>query len=219
MSLDVRFKPLPVWNGKATPPASRRQLPGEQTYTQILDRLESELKHLGARDIVIETGHKATATRNDGWLRSDAPTPAHPGAVLWFDAKATRGGKVVGELHFACDRYANWKDNLRAIILTLEDLRKIENRGATQSGEQYTGYAALPAMKTPPDLKEAAARLLIKYANAVPSVTVTEILTQPETARAVYSEAVKKAHPDVSNNRIEYNAVRAAYDTIRGVTA
>jgi hypothetical protein len=46
---------------------------------------------------------------------------------------------------FAVDKFATWQDNLRAIALGLEALRKVDRYGITKNSEQYTGWKQLEA--------------------------------------------------------------------------
>jgi hypothetical protein len=46
---------------------------------------------------------------------------------------------------FAVDMFPSWQDNLRAIALGLEALRKVERYGIANRGEQYAGWAQLTA--------------------------------------------------------------------------
>lgn len=48
------------------------------------------------------------------------------------------------ELRLPCDTFSYWKDNVRAVALALEALRKIDRYGV-RTGSQYAGFKALPA--------------------------------------------------------------------------
>lgn len=84
---------------------------------------------------------------HDGLPRADARAGA-PGVILAFDSRH-------GPLRYACDRFVkspwkresgeDWQHNLRAVALTLESLRAVDRYGATKDGQQYRGYAQLPA--------------------------------------------------------------------------
>jgi hypothetical protein len=45
---------------------------------------------------------------------------------------------------------SGWQHNVRAIALTLEALRAVDRYGATETGQQYTGFKALPAGRAMP---------------------------------------------------------------------
>lgn len=112
------------------------------------------------------------------------------------------------------DRFDHWWDNLRAIGLTLQRLRLVEQTGVARSGEQYRGWAALGpgesvalgAGTRPAMTREAAAELLSEHAIESPSsgrsvVSVGDLLsTSPEHAawalRQAYRLGSRRYHPD-----------------------
>ncbi len=207
--MDVRFRSLPEF---PDPTASwkRKGLGGEQSYTQILERLGKELTHLKARNVVIETGHRAEDIRLDGYVRSSARKPAHPGVRLWFESQAVRGGKAVGYQCHSMDTYREWQDNLRALVLRLEALRAVDRYGGEGSqagGEQYTGYGKLPPFTPgsevvppsapPKHLKQECAELLLDVAGCLISQTAVEqMLEAGEAAKRIGRMAAGSAHPD-----------------------
>lgn len=212
MALDVCFRALPTWPGKAT--VSKLSLPGEQSYGQILDRLEKELAQLRARDIVIETGHRPEDIRNDGWIRSNARIPSHPGVVLYFDAMATRAGKQIGPMRYALDQYRTWQDNLRALVLTLEALRSVDRYGATTHGEQYRGYAALPPAPQGADRTTATRTILRAALGCEPAEYAFELAITNGVDQSTYNVARRNSHPDVTGDRTNFDAVTAAWDIL-----
>lgn len=214
--IDLRFKPLPDWPNKPT--VDRKNGPFRVSYTAALDHLETELSHLGAHDIVVATGHRAADIRNDGWVRSDARKPAHPGVIVYFESRH-------GNLSFACDTYDDWKDNLRAIGLTLENLRAVERYGATKRGEQYRGYVQLPSAK---DASKAtapfnggplgAAAHLLCQAASVETSEANRAMVQTDVMyrKAIYRAATQKTHPDTGGSSEKFRAVKAAFDLLEG---
>lgn len=104
--------------------------------------LLTEVRHLAGRDLVIEVDVDEAHIRNDGRLRANA-RPASPGVRVAFDS-------VHGPLTYATDRFGRWQDNVRAIALGLEALRKVDRYGITKRGEQYAGWKALPSGRAMP---------------------------------------------------------------------
>jgi hypothetical protein len=204
--IDARFRPLPEWPHKSTPSYNRGSLGGKQTFTALIDRLETELNALSATDIVIATSHRPEDIRNDGWPRSQARKPSHPGVILYFTAKR------IGPLSFACDAYTEWQDNLRDIAITLEDLRALERRKSVKGGEQYKGWLQLPA--APPSTpKEDAARVLLRAAGIELTETgVDNMVRDYDTAKNVYRLAVRQTHPDTGGSSYDFQAVRKAWE-------
>lgn len=180
--IDARFVPCESWPGQKT--RNRKKAPFGVTYARMLDDLERELKHLGARDIVIQAYFRREDIRNDGWPRSSAPKPTDPGVIVGFT-------KAKGEeISFPCDTYLNYESNLRAITLTLTALRAIDRYGVTQHGEQYKGWAKLPPA---PDRmnKGDALQFIVLHTGIFPSTR--------ELLQEAYRVAARKLHPDTAN--------------------
>ncbi len=132
--IEARFRPLKEWRGKKT--LSRKSSPFSSSYGQTLDLLEQELRHLKAKDIVIECAFELKQIRNDGWPYSSA-NPSSPEVIVSFESPK-------GSLRIPCDKFTHYLANLRAIALSLEALRKVDRYGITVGGEQYRGWAQLP---------------------------------------------------------------------------
>lgn len=136
--LDVR--PLTTWPGTLT--RQRIRSPYKAKLATTLDELGRELRALGVYDgppranAVLEVAIDPRHWRVDGkpYVRAQAE---HPGIVLSLPRTD------VGPLRFAADRYDDWRDNLRAVVLTMEALRAVERHGAVRAREQYRGFAAL----------------------------------------------------------------------------
>jgi hypothetical protein len=105
--------------------------------TDTLWTLDKELRALRAVDVWLEIAIEPEMFRLDGRPRAQARA-AHPGVVISFTSKTL--GK---ELRYATDRFRSWQDNLRAIALGLEALRKVERYGIANRGEQYAGWAQI----------------------------------------------------------------------------
>jgi hypothetical protein len=96
-----------------------------------------EVEQLRGRDLVIEADVSEMDIRIDGRLRANA-RPSTPAIRVAFDSKH-------GPLTYATDRFMRWDDNVRAIALGLESLRRVDRYGITKRGEQYAGWKQLPA--------------------------------------------------------------------------
>lgn len=160
------------------------------TMTQTLDLLARELRHLNARDARLKTLHGSYDVRRDGLLRSDARTPLHPGVILTFESNGN-------SMTFPCDRFLDWRDNLRAIALSLEALRMVDRYGVTTHGEQYKGFKSLPPAPGIVLLSRAQAiKFLAQHSNIVLD---THSSDQESIVRA-YKIAAKHLHPDASGD-------------------
>ena len=135
-SLDVR--PLTTWPGELLPWHKRQRSQFSAPLRSTLAALTRELSALGARHPVLEVAIAADQFRLDGRPRANA-REEHPGIVLSLPHTN------VGALRYATDTFTTWQDNLRAVALGLEALRKVDRYGITKRGEQYQGFKALPA--------------------------------------------------------------------------
>ena len=122
--------------------------PFRASWKDTLTLLEAELENLSAQNVVIEVDVVEGDLRIDGMLRANAKVES-PGVRVAFDS-------AVGPLVYATDRYVrrwdgpSWQQNVRAIALGLQALRKVDRYGITKRGEQYAGFKALPSGRSVP---------------------------------------------------------------------
>ena len=118
-----------------------------------------------------------------------------------------------------CDRFDNWKDNLRAIALSLEALRMVDRYGVTVKGEQYRGWTQLPAAPASYEMSGAdAAAFIAQHVEFIPSSWLTERKDAFDTA---YRIAAKKLHPDAGGDAEMFKKLQTAAEVLRrhhGVT-
>lgn len=131
----IVYRPLERWDRRID--ASRPHSPFRASYQDTINQLKRECRMLGARDVVVEMAITETDLRIDGQPYAGI-RPRHPGVIVAFDSKH-------GPLKYTADKFATWTENLRAIALGLEALRKVDRYGMTSRGEQYTGWKALPS--------------------------------------------------------------------------
>lgn len=146
----VKLRPISTWPGTETRERVRSNFSAPWRDTlQLLDR---ELRHLGggyrSAPTVLEIAMREQDFRNDGLPRAHA-RPTHPGVIVNIETKA------YGPLRYPCDRFTDWHDNLRAIALALEALRKVDRYGVTKHGEQYAGWRAIEASQPMPTADDA----------------------------------------------------------------
>jgi hypothetical protein len=138
--LNAHWKKLDQWIGPRT--QFRKAGVFKATWLQTLDLLEYELGKLRAQNIVIqiEDPDGIKGIRNDGSYRmmSQSYFPNRAGVILTFESSK-------GAISMPCDRYEDWKDNVRALGLSLEALRAVDRYGVTRGNEQYRGWARLEA--------------------------------------------------------------------------
>lgn len=216
----MNIEPLIKWPEKAT--EERRNAPFKATWSNTLTLLAYELDKLSARDTSLKTMHSPDDFRIDGKLRSDTRAPGHPGVILTFEKfeewdEETQQSKYVA-MRLPCDTFGYWKDNVRAIALALEALRKIDRYGVT-SGAQYAGYKALPPGDFSVELTpELAADFIAKAAGMgnVPSIA-TSIIQNPVFGDSVYKTAAKLLHPDKGGSMEEFKKLEASMKVVRQI--
>lgn len=203
MSL-YRTRPISSWPA-ATPRRGWGQYtssPFRSTWTMTLDLLERELRQIDARDVVLEIDITERMIRNDGEVYANAH-PSSPAVVLSCQS-------AKGPLRFPCDRFDNWQDNVRAIALALEALRKVDRYGVTSHDEQYRGWQSLPPAggTTTSFTAETAARYIAALNDD--ENWDEEILADPDFARSLIREALKRTHPDRGGSAEDFHKVQAA---------
>lgn len=119
-----------------------RDSPFRSTWSDTEQLLIREAGAINGRNLVVEVDVAESQIRLDGRLyaRAQAATPA---VRVAMESKH-------GPLTYATDRFWTWQDNVRAIALGLESLRKVDRYGITERGEQYAGFKALPAGRAMP---------------------------------------------------------------------
>jgi len=172
-------RPLTTWPGGAMT-RDRRRSPFRASWSATIELLERELSHLGARHVALELALREDEIRLDGLPRASA-RPTHPGVVISFDSRH-------GPLRYAVDAFTTWEDNLRAIALGLESLRRVDRYGMSSSGEQYRGWLALEAGQG--GLIERGRALIVHHGSV--------------------AAALKATHPDTGGNPADFAAVQAA---------
>lgn len=184
----LTHRPIKAWPAGWRDRGRQTPAPFRSNYSQTLNLLDHELEMIGARSAQLQIDASERDVRLDGQLRADARV-SYPGVILTVET-AKRGTLVV-----QTDRFTTWQDNVRAIALGLEALRKVERYGIADSGQQYAGYRELgsglpmgPAMSP-----ETAAALLIEYGSddVGGSADPGDLIGSPEFVAAHYRRASK----------------------------
>ena len=148
-------------------------------FRDVRQEVLSEIARIGGSYPMIST--------NNPVLRSGLPSasalePDDPGVAVYFLLK---GRQMV----FACDRWDRVRDNIRAIVKTIEALRGIERWGASDMMERaFTAFQALP----PPDDPFANCR------------TADEV-------HQSYRMAAKEQHPDAGGSDLAFAELTRRY--------
>lgn len=166
----------------------------DSTWTSTLNLLAQEVRQLKGRDVVMELDVTERDIRIDGMVRANA-RPASPAVRIAFES-------MHGPLTYGTDAFTSWQDNVRAIALGLEALRKVDRYGITNRGEQYTGFKALPSgapAEVPPSMDADEAWSTIgSYAAQSDRRTIAELRSNAtaEELRAMHRRARARWHPD-----------------------
>ena len=198
MTFDYRVRPIDNWPDKETPQDERRSSPFRSMWSSTKHLLARELEHLEATEVVLGLDVLQHQIRNDGKLREGA-RPATPRVILAFESS-------LGPLKYWCDRFTgwggvkDWQENLRAIALGMEALRKVERYGIAKRGQQYAGFKALPGSgeMTTTMTALAAAEAIVDWADES-FVDPISICDDYEAFRTAYRIAARKVHPDVDS--------------------
>lgn len=166
----------------------------DSTWSATEQLLVREVAHLRGRDLVVEADFTERDLRLDGRPRANA-RPASPAVRVAFDS-------IHGPLTYATDRFTTWQDNVRAIALGLEALRKVDRYGITKRGEQYAGWKALPGGSgaEPSHMtRTEALSVLGRWGRAfydMPAIPAEHVNTDPGSLRSLHRSARRAAHPD-----------------------
>lgn len=207
----MKVAPIREWPGELTRNRSRSQFKAGLSDTlQLLDR---EISHLTDSRAQRESGELLIAIpagdlwRLDGRPRAHA-VAEHPGVIFSLDSKH-------GPLSYPCDTFTTWQDNLRAVALALEALRKVDRYGVTKRGEQYRGFLAIEATAAPAGFATAVEAL--KYLREISEVPA-DVYEAPEVhLPRVIRAAQRRAHPDTGGDTATFQRVSLAEAKLREV--
>lgn len=206
--MELRVRPIDAWPGEPTRyPLSS---PFSAHHDATMGLLDRELTMLKAKNIMLQMAYRESDLRLDGGVRANARLD-HEGVVLAFDSRH-------GPLKYACDRSDRWKDNLRAIALALEALRRVDRYGISSRGEQYTGWSALAAA-VPMGAgmsREEAARFIARHAGD--ENWWEDVFHDNNGMRAtLHRDAAKVLHPDRGGNVEDFIQLRRALEILEAV--
>jgi hypothetical protein len=215
--LKLTIRPIEKWPGERTKERQRSRF--DTSYSETLKLLERELDHLHARNAVLQMDISTLDIKNDGNLRASTRVQS-PAIILALEiwkpnGKRNEAGAPLGRytpLQFPCDHFDDWQDNLRAIALAMEALRKIDRYGVTRSGEQYTGWTALPESGGLQSDHEAA-EVLSRFGRT--NFSYVDVLDNADAAKSVYLAACRATHPDTGGNQADFQAVQVAWGRLK----
>jgi hypothetical protein len=213
----MTLRPLDGWPNLLTP--TRRRAPFKSSFGDTVTMLKRELRMLDPDDpkwpdSVLQVALREKDFRLDGMPRANV-VHEHPGVILNIDSRTRKS------LSFPCDTFMHWHDNLRAIALTLEALRKVDRYGVTQTGQQYRGWQAIEPKPATIDAVTSACIVLARVAwpnenDEAQARWASKIATDSEIRRNTLRQARVRAHPDKHNgDGALSNQVEGAADVLR----
>lgn len=196
--MEVTFRPIERWPEAFTERPLRRPSQFSAGYAATLELLDRELVNLDAEAVVIQLDLDERDIRLDGRPRVKA-RPGHPGVIVAFESR-------YGPLQYATDVFLDWRDNLRAVALGLEALRKVDRYGITRRGEQYTGWRALEAGGETTDDFEAAVNFIRAHSDIFLDATQLDEIAFSRAAR----KAAMRLHPDQGGDSEQFRRLQQA---------
>jgi hypothetical protein len=178
--------------GWPTTPGYDRKSGGFQvTYEEAASQLADELDRLGVTDGFISTDQPVRISGTPDRTRQ----PGTPGVAVYFE----RHGK---SLCIPCDKFSSVRDNIRAVGLTLESIRRMERYGTSQTVEAaMSGFTAIPATAGP----SVGPRAWHDVLGVAPDSPASVI-------RAAYKAKALDAHPDRGGSQDAWLELQQAFD-------
>lgn len=197
----MKLRPLENWPG--TFPSLHIRSPFSAPLRTTLEELDRELSFLGSdgsnAPSVLEVALRERDFRLDGLPRADARVQ-HPGVILHIESR-------IGPLSYPAAKFNTWQDNLRAITLGLNGLRRLDRYGITPGSEQYTGWKQLPS---------AGQSGVVATADDAEQIIRLAAGDQDSALDKAYRAARGRSHPDRNNgDRAGWDLVEAAGDVLR----
>lgn len=201
--LKINIKPISKWIGAETKSPKRSQF--KSTYKKTKELLENELWQFTVvwSSVQLEMFIHAEDLRQDGELRANAK-PYKPGVALSFTIITRRlrnreTGEIRNEtktLSYPCDTFDDWRDNLRAIALSLEKLRAVSRYGVFKY-EDMIERLALPSA----DGKLATIDLAYQFLAEHSGENISKMQTDTAVLNQAYLTCLHKFHPDKGGDK------------------
>jgi hypothetical protein len=196
--MNIQIRPVGTWPGKENqyPERSRFKCGYKVTLNQLQDELD-KAKYVDG-SVILEMFVEPHEIRIDGALRANV-RPRKQGVILRFSRyTGRRFSKGDGsyrhetqDVSYPCDAFDYWQDNLRAITLSMESLRRVERYGVFKYDE-IISRLALPSAEGKTSSREDAAAFIAQHSG----FAMGDILSDVNVKSAAYKKAVIALHPD-----------------------
>jgi hypothetical protein len=195
--------------------------PFSSPWSSTLTLLGRELDMLGVDEATLQVDTAERNCRADGGLRRDARIDYH-GVILTLDSPEH------GRLTYPCNAFVagmgnkeSWRENVRAIALGLESLRRVERYGIANRGEQYAGFAELPsgiALGAAPMMMHEASIVLAEGTGLL-QMDGGDLMDAPHkpnerAVRDAFRQAAKLHHPDNGGDVETFKRIVQAYEVL-----
>jgi hypothetical protein len=153
------------------------------------DELISELKRMGARDVVLST---SVPLRQDGLPYASFSKKNIPdmGVAVYFTIDKE-------PMTLCCDKWNSLEANIRAISMSVDAMRSLDRWGVSEILKRvFTGFKAIP------EKVEVKAWWEVLGVNARAS---------KDDIKKAYWKLAKSAHPDTGGSVAEFNRISEAY--------
>lgn len=210
--LNIQIRPVVNWPGKENTNPRRSQF--KCGYKNTLQLLDGELDRANTVDgsWFMEMWVDPRDLRLDGQLRANVRV-RKPGIIFRFSrftgrimqrSDGTRY-KETQDISYPCDAFDDWQDNLRAVALSMEALRKVERYGVFKY-DDIISRLALPSAEGSVSTKESAAAFLAQHSG----VSREEILFSPTAMASAYRKAAGALHPDSGGDKEDFIKLQEA---------
>lgn len=198
------FSSLQGWPGDRTRSPIRSNF--SASFADTCRLLERELLHLRAKHVLVQIDCNDSEITVDGQMRAKCRLRSQ-GIILTFESK-------FGPLQYPCDRFNDWRDNLRAIAKSLEALRTVDRYGVTMRAEQYRGWKKL-TLRGDDEFANADEAAAFLARHAVPGTTAVMLMSDLDLCRTYYKKAAVTNHPDRGGDPGLFSRITAAWEVLR----
>lgn len=210
--LNIPVRPVATWPGTENKSPKRSQF--RSGYRDTVNLLDDELTKARAVDgsWFVEMWVDPRDVRLDGQLRANARV-LKQGVIFRYSRFTGKRFKrpdgtirhETQDISYPCDAFDHWQDNLRAIALSMESLRRVERYGVFKYDE-IISRLALPSAEGKVSTRESAAAFMATHSG----VAMQEILFSDTARSTAYRKAATTLHPDRGGSTEEFQKLNEA---------